>query len=106
MKNRGILFHPPWKNKFFRQNINLCCQGKQTTLEYEATIFGSCFSKCSQKITPLTIQVNGRHELVGVLMGSGRMSGKPSIYARVSDKLGWIKKHTKGIMDSKCNVLS
>ena len=64
------------------------------------------FSKFSQKITPLTIQVNGRHELVGVLMGSGRQNGKPSIYARVSDKLGWIKKHTKGIMDSKCNVLS
>ena len=50
--------------------------------------------------------MNGRHELVGVLMGSGRQNGKPSIYARVSDKLGWIKKHTKGIMDSKCNVLS
>ena len=92
-----------------RLNINgprAVCQGKQTTLDYEATILGNCFPKFSHKITPLTIQVNGRHELAGVLMGSGRQSGKPSIYARVSDKLDWIKKHTKGIVDSKCNVLS
>ena len=86
--------------------------GRQLLQQFVVVVLLQVLSACehNKKLTAelmcLTIQVRGRHELVGVLMGSGYISGQPSVYARVSDKLGWIKKHTKGIVDSKCNVLS
>jgi len=53
---------------------------------------------------PLTVQENGRHTLVGVL--SGVFREKLTFFARITSELGWIKRHTKGVMDSNCNLLS
>jgi len=56
---------------------------------------------------PLTVQENGKYTLVGIVSsyGSGELFS-PTIFARITDQLGWIKRHTKGVFDSKCNVLS
>merc|ERR1712198_196125 len=58
---------------------------------------------------PLTVQENGRTVLVGIanwVFGGYCISDYPTVYARITDQLDWIKMYTKGAMDSNCKILS
>jgi len=58
---------------------------------------------------PLTVQEKGRTVLVGIanwVWGGSCLSGSPTVYARITDQLDWIKIYTKGAMDSNCKILS
>ena len=49
----------------------------------------------------------GRNVLVGICnWGWACMDESPSVYARITDQLEWIKMNTNGVMDSNCNLLS
>jgi len=58
---------------------------------------------------PLIVQEKGRTVLVGIaswVWGAACLSDSPTVYARITDQLDWIKMYTKGAMDSNCKILS
>jgi len=79
--------------EYFISDPNICITGKS-----------ACYGDSGG---PLTVLEKGRNVLVGICnWGWACMDENPSVYARITDQLDWIKMNTNGVMDSNCNLLS